>query len=104
MRIQNTIPLLFVVLLGGCAIALPFNERLSYQYEDRAKALNAPNIGAIAVRWIPQDFPSRSMYRAPPVLLGVVHEQECQPESRCQQELNTSLIKLLESTLVQAMC
>ena len=59
MRIQNTIPLLFVVLLGGCAIALPFNERLSYQYEDKAKALNAPNIGAIAVRWIPQDFPSR---------------------------------------------
>jgi len=57
---MKKLSLIFLVfLLGGCAIALPINERLSYQYESRAASLRTGNIEAISLQWIPKDFPSR---------------------------------------------
>ncbi len=59
MIIKNIVILFLVVLLGGCAIALPINERLSYQYEGKATALKIANVEPISLKWIPEDFPSR---------------------------------------------
>lgn len=46
-------------LLGGCAISLPLNERLSYKFEEKASELDAKKHGPIAVKWAPNDFPER---------------------------------------------
>lgn len=46
-------------LLGGCAISLPLNERLSYKFEEKATELDAQKQGPIAVKWVPADFPER---------------------------------------------
>ncbi len=59
MKLKNMTILFMVLLLGGCAVALPINERLSYQYEDKAASLKIANIEDISLRWIPEDFPSR---------------------------------------------
>lgn len=56
---KNFSLMFFLFLLGGCAIALPINERLSYQYENKAASLRTVDIGAISLQWIPKDFPSR---------------------------------------------
>lgn len=56
---KNFSLLFLLFLLGGCAIALPLNERLSYQYENRAASLKTTDIKAISLQWIPKDFPSR---------------------------------------------
>jgi hypothetical protein len=48
-----------VLLVSGCAINLPFNERLSYQIVIDAQHLAAKSEGPIAIRWVPESFPQR---------------------------------------------
>lgn len=48
-----------IITLTGCAISLPFNNRLSYPAVRDAKALNTKYGGSIALKWIPQSFTNR---------------------------------------------
>ena len=59
MRSRPLMLLLLGAILTGCAIALPMNMRLASPYEDRARGLRSSNTTPIALRWMPQDFPSR---------------------------------------------
>ena len=45
--------------LSGCAINLPFNERLAYQTVIDVQHLSAKSEGPIAIRWSPDSFPQR---------------------------------------------
>ena len=47
------------LVLSGCAINLPFNERLAYQTVIDAQHLSAKSEGPIAIRWSPDSFPQR---------------------------------------------
>lgn len=48
-----------VALIGGCAITLPFNQRMSYKEVSAAKQLNARDKGPISLQWDPSTFPDR---------------------------------------------
>lgn len=58
-RVLSAILICSFSLLGGCAISLPLNERLSYKFEEKATELDARKQGPIAVKWAPADFPER---------------------------------------------
>jgi len=47
------------VVWSGCAISLPFNNRLSYPAVSDAKNFAATTKGPISVKWIPPSFPER---------------------------------------------
>ncbi|MET0231725.1 MAG: hypothetical protein ABW186_12400 [Rhodanobacteraceae bacterium] len=47
------------LVLSGCAINLPFNERLAYQTVIDAQHLSAKSEGPVAIRWVPDSFPQR---------------------------------------------
>lgn len=47
------------VFCSGCAVNLPFNNRLSYSAVSSAKNLAAKAKGPIAVKWVPPGFPER---------------------------------------------
>lgn len=55
--------LIFVIMIttvcSGCAINLPFNNRLSYSAVQNAKKTTSINEGPISIKWIPIDFPER---------------------------------------------
>lgn len=59
LRFLSAILICSFSLLGGCAISLPLNERLSYKFEEKATELDAQKHGPIAVKWAPADFPER---------------------------------------------
>jgi hypothetical protein len=46
-------------LVVGCAINLPFSNRLNYEQVSEAKHLSVARAGPIAIKWIPPDFPER---------------------------------------------
>lgn len=48
---------LFALLASGCAVNLPFNNRLSYSAVQDAKNSANTNKGPISVKWIPANFP-----------------------------------------------
>ncbi len=47
------------VFCSGCAVNLPFNNRLSYSAVSSAKDLAVKAKGPIAVKWVPPSFPER---------------------------------------------
>lgn len=53
--------LIFCVLflVSGCAVSLPFNHRLSYQYISEANKAEVKKMGPISVQWIPPEFTKR---------------------------------------------
>jgi len=46
-------------MTSGCAVNLPFNNRLAYSTVQNAKDISASQKGPIVVKWIPQTFPDR---------------------------------------------
>jgi hypothetical protein len=48
-----------VLLCSGCAVNLPFNNRLSYPAVREAKNFESNSKGPISVKWIPSSFPER---------------------------------------------
>ncbi len=48
-----------VGITSGCAINLPFNNRLGYPTVSEAKKLSNSKIKPVSLEWIPADFPSR---------------------------------------------
>jgi len=50
---------IIAAVCSGCAISLPFNNRLSYQAVRDAKNLAATTKGPISLKWIPPSFPER---------------------------------------------
>lgn len=46
-------------LLEGCAITMPFNNRLDFGQVTEARSLAAQKAGPISIRWIPSSFPDR---------------------------------------------
>jgi len=48
-----------VFLCSGCAVNLPFNNRLSYPAVREAKNFASNSKGPISVKWIPPSFPER---------------------------------------------
>ncbi|WP_198419837.1 hypothetical protein [Geomonas edaphica] len=51
--------LLCVVSMTGCAINLPFNNRLDYSRVSEAKRLASPKTTPVALEWVPVTFPTR---------------------------------------------
>jgi len=45
--------------LGGCAVNLPFNNRLAYSHVSEAKKMNSIKINPLSLEWIPADFVNR---------------------------------------------
>jgi hypothetical protein len=50
---------IIAVVCSGCAVNLPFNNRLSYPAVRDAKNFAETTKGPIAVKWIPPSFPER---------------------------------------------
>lgn len=50
---------MFSVVCFGCAVNLPFNNRLSYPAVRDAKNFAANTKGPISIKWIPPSFPER---------------------------------------------
>ncbi len=50
---------ILVLLCSGCAINLPFNNRLSYPAVREAKNLAPSSPGPISIKWLPSSFPER---------------------------------------------
>lgn len=50
---------IITVICSGCAVNLPFNNRLSYPSVRDAKNFAETTKGPIAVKWIPPSFPER---------------------------------------------
>jgi len=50
---------LIAIVCSGCAVSLPFNNRLSYQSVIDARNFAATTKGPISVKWIPPSFPWR---------------------------------------------
>jgi hypothetical protein len=50
---------MIAIVCSGCAISLPFNNRLSYPAVRDAKNFAATTKGPISVKWIPPSFPER---------------------------------------------
>jgi hypothetical protein len=46
--------------LSGCAINLPFNNRMAYSSVSEAKKLNTGKNKSLSIQWFPEDFPNRS--------------------------------------------
>ena len=46
-------------ILSGCAVNLPFNNRLAYSHVSEAKRLNTNKVMPISIEWLPSDFPNR---------------------------------------------
>ena len=53
------IVLVFSLSLFGCAIYLPFENRISYDYIREVKKINVVNKSPLSINWIPQSFPQR---------------------------------------------
>ncbi len=51
--------LLYVVGMTGCAINLPFNNRLDYAKVSEAKRLATGKTTPVALEWVPATFPTR---------------------------------------------
>ena len=59
-RIQFFIFILgFSFFVSGCAVSLPFNNRVAYPTMQEAKSFSSINKGPIALNWVPSDFPKR---------------------------------------------
>ena len=56
---MKALALLPLLALTGCAVTLPFNNRLSYEVVSTAKALNGTQAGPIQLIWEPSSFPGR---------------------------------------------
>jgi hypothetical protein len=60
---MKSISLIFIAIISiicsGCAVNLPFNNRLSYQAVQEAKSFSPNSKGPISINWIPQSFPER---------------------------------------------
>jgi len=48
---------MIAIVYSGCAVSLPFNNRLSYQAVIDARNFAATTKGPISVKWIPPSFP-----------------------------------------------
>ncbi len=48
-----------LVLTSGCAVNLPFNNRVAFPTLQEAKAASAEKPAPIAIMWAPADFPDR---------------------------------------------
>ena len=53
------IPIISLMLLAGCSVTLPFNNRLNYDIVSRAKQMEATATGPLNISWDPTDFPNR---------------------------------------------
>jgi hypothetical protein len=63
---------MITVVCSGCAVSLPFNNRLSYPAVRDAKNFAAKNKGPISVKWIPPSFPERIDVQVPRGFVGGV--------------------------------
>lgn len=60
MKKTLTLSILAIALLSGCAVTLPFNNRLSYSsVKEVQSSVTLKERPAIYVEWEPSDFPSR---------------------------------------------
>lgn len=50
---------IIAVFCSGCAVNLPFNNRLSYSSVSTAKGLAAAGKGPVSIKWVPPSFPER---------------------------------------------
>ncbi|TLN00281.1 hypothetical protein FDZ73_19905, partial [bacterium] len=46
-------------LITGCAVNLPFNNRLDYSCVSEAKKLNSSKLKPVSIEWTPRGFPNR---------------------------------------------
>ena len=51
--------LVFSLFTSGCAVSLPFSNRVTYSTIQEAKSFTVDNKGPISVKWIPADFTER---------------------------------------------
>ncbi len=61
MRFLRFTPLLalLLALTSGCAVNLPFNNRVGYPTIQEAKSEPCEKSSPVAIRWVPADFPER---------------------------------------------
>lgn len=57
--VKATTVLLLAVLLSGCAVSLPFNNRLAYSSISEMKSVNLSPRPKLSIQWNPVDFPAR---------------------------------------------
>ena len=62
--LMKKVKVIFVVAViaafcSGCAVNLPFNNRLSYSSVSTIKGLSAAAKGPVSVKWVPPSFPDR---------------------------------------------
>jgi hypothetical protein len=57
--LSKLVPLVCLLCLSGCAINLPFNNRLAYSHVSEAKRLTKNKTEPISIEWIPADFTNR---------------------------------------------
>ena len=92
---------MIAVVCSGCAVSLPFNNRLSYPAVRDAKNFAATTKGPISVKWIPPSFPQRIDVKGASGFVGSLSQTRIPTgvglSSRILEALDTS-IGLLDSS------
>jgi hypothetical protein len=63
------------LLTSGCAVNLPFNNRLAYPTVQNAKDISASQKGPIVVKCIPKPSQTELTFKVPPGLLAVARRK-----------------------------